>query len=375
MKQIGYDMLYLTVCAVNGIKPDSERISEMDLNELFKICQFHSLTAIVCTALESAGISDKNFIEAKSKSIRKNILLDIEREKICNFMEHNGIWHMPLKGVILKEFYPKTGMRQMSDNDILYDRKYQYSVMQYMQKCGYTVESIGKSHHDTYIKPPVYNFEMHTSLFNKRHEFYRYYSGIKKRLVPDTGKEYTYHFTDEDFYVYMIAHEYKHYIDGGTGLRSLLDCFLYIKKKGRSLDWRYIFQQLKILGISGFEKKSRRLCMKIFRSTDFGKLSSDEKTLLDFYLLSGTYGTHEHQIKNRIVKMKIRNKTAYFVKRLFPDIEFWNTYFPATIKMPVMIPFFWCWRIVRGLVINRRKFIREFNTVMNTDRKEFMKQI
>lgn len=73
--------------------------------------------------------------------------------------------------------------------------------------------------------------------------------------------------------------------------------------------------------------------------------------------------------------MKARNKTAYFVKRLFPDIEFWNTYFPATIKMPVIIPFFWCWRIVRGLIINRRKFINEFNTVMNTDRKEFMKQI
>ena len=122
MKQTGYDMLYLTACAVNNITPDSSCIALIDPDELFKMCQYHSLTAIVCTALESAGISNKKFIEAKLKAIRKNILLDSERKKICGTLEQYGIWYMPLKGTVLKELYPQTDVRQMSDNDILFDK-------------------------------------------------------------------------------------------------------------------------------------------------------------------------------------------------------------------------------------------------------------
>ena len=51
MKQTGYDMLYLTACAVNNITPDSSCIALIDPDELFKMCQYHSLTAIVCLSL------------------------------------------------------------------------------------------------------------------------------------------------------------------------------------------------------------------------------------------------------------------------------------------------------------------------------------
>lgn len=93
MKETAYDMLYLSACAVNGIVPDTGRIAHMNLEKLFQICQFHSFTAIVCMSLESVGIANKKFIEAKSKAIRKNILLDTEREKIFEFLEQNKIWY------------------------------------------------------------------------------------------------------------------------------------------------------------------------------------------------------------------------------------------------------------------------------------------
>lgn len=43
-------------------------------------------------------------------------------------MEQRGIWYLPLKGIILKEFYPSVGMRQMSDNDILFDEAFAEQV-------------------------------------------------------------------------------------------------------------------------------------------------------------------------------------------------------------------------------------------------------
>lgn len=369
-------MLYLTACAVNGIKPDSDYISHMDLEKLFQMCQFHSLTAIVCMALESAEITDKKFIEAKSKAIRKNILLDAEREKILDFLEKNKIWHMPMKGVILKGFYPKIGMRQMADNDILYDKSYQNQVFEFMNKSGYTAKSFGKSHHDTYMKPPVYNFEMHTDLFEKTNneKFYSYYSEIKKHLVRDNKKGYRFHFTDEDFYVYMTAHEYKHYNNSGTGLRSLLDCFVFVKEKGESLNWEYIAEQIDILGITDFEKESRQLAMKIFTNPCCEELSSGEKKMLGFYLFSGTYGTMKHTLEKRVRTFNEQtgstSKLRYIWHRIFPPMEFYRQYFPFFYRHKFLLPIGWGFRLLRGVICRRKHMKSELHFIYHSDSSE-----
>lgn len=44
------------------------------------------------------------------------------------------------------------------------------------------------------------------------------------------GDGYEKHFSREDFYIYLVAHEYKHYFLGGTSLRSLADTYIYLKK-------------------------------------------------------------------------------------------------------------------------------------------------
>lgn len=253
-----YDMLYLTACSINKEVPSAEKVQKMDLEKLYNICKFHSLTVITADALEKAGVQlPKVWKEASAKAIRKNLLLDVEREQILDFMEKSGIWYMPLKGVILKNLYPKSGMRQMSDNDILYDSNFCKQLCEYMKSRGYTPKGIGVGHHDDYQKPPVYNFEMHRYLFEEIHDanIADYYSDIKRKLVKDENKKYGYHFTDEDFYIFMIVHEYKHYSIGGTGLRSLLDCFVYLREKGDKLNWDYINSELTKLGISDYEKK------------------------------------------------------------------------------------------------------------------------
>ncbi|MCM1530217.1 MAG: nucleotidyltransferase family protein [Alistipes sp.] len=371
MKKTSYDMLHLSVCALKEENPDPEHIAQIDYDKLFQMCQFHSLTSLVCTALESAGISNRSFIEAKSKAIRKNILLDAEMKRICNFFEQNRIWHMPLKGSVLKELYPKIGMRQMADIDILYDRSYQDSVLHFMKKSGYTVESIGKCHHDTYIKPPVYNFEMHTSLIGRTadEQFCNYYSDIKKRLIKDAEKNCAYHFTDEDFYVYMTVHEYKHYSGRGTGLRSLLDRFVFCEKKGKYLNWDYIAQQTDILGISEFERQSRELCVKLFNDTKCESLSDSEKDMLEYYLFSGTYGTEKNMVNKRVKKLKEQagcfSKFRYIWNRIFPSLEFYKKYFPFFYKNRLLLPVGWFFRLVRGVFFKRKAIRSELEHIKN----------
>ena len=66
---------------------------------------------------------DSDFHQAYNKAVRKNVILDVERTAIFEEFERKGIWYMPLKGSILKELYPENGMREMADNDVLYDAK------------------------------------------------------------------------------------------------------------------------------------------------------------------------------------------------------------------------------------------------------------
>lgn len=45
--------------------------------------------------------------------------------------------------------------------------------------------------------------------------------------------------------IYMIAHEYKHFSKGGTGLRSLLDTYVFLRHCDETLDKEYVESELK----------------------------------------------------------------------------------------------------------------------------------
>lgn len=61
--------------------------------------------------------------------------------------------YLPLKGIIMKDYYPSVGMRQMSDNDILFDADAWERMEKHMISEGYKAEHVGKGNHDVYHKP------------------------------------------------------------------------------------------------------------------------------------------------------------------------------------------------------------------------------
>lgn len=373
-KAVAYDVLYLVTCELKMRCPDKEKVAGMNLEAVYAVSKYQSLTAMVAYALERVEELPKGteqvmaaFREAKAKAIRKNIMLGAEQQKLCEFMESQGIRNMPLKGVILKDLYPKMGMRQMADNDILYEEQYQQKLVEYMTQNGYTVKSVGKGNHDVFMKTPVYHFELHTSLFGIGHEqtFVDYYSNVWERLVPAEGKKYSYGFTAEDFYIYMIAHEYKHYTGGGTGLRSLVDSAVYLKAKPE-LDLEYIQRESKKLGIGEFEEKTRKLSLKLFGESG-EKLSEEETAMLERFLLSGTYGTMQQVADNRVKKYfetsGKKSKLSYMLSRIFPEMSFYKAYYPFFYRHKILLPFLWVFRVCRVVVARRYKIKTELESL------------
>ncbi len=371
----GLDVIYLASCALNGIKPDASRVLGMDLTAVYKASARHSMQAITCFAIESLLVSDKDFSiddkllsewkDAKNKAVRKLIFFDAEREKIFAFMNNHGIWHMPLKGVVLQKFYPKFGMRQITDNDILFDETFRKELRDYMESMGYECQAGGRTTHDVYKKAPVLNFEMHVSLYSPmvNDSWYDYYKNVKERLV-NLG-DCLYGFTDEDMYIYIISHNYKHYRFVGNGIRSLMDVYLLNKHLGQNLNREYITTELKKLEADEFEKDTRELSNKIFDpSFDLSELDEKGSEILAVTVLSGAYGTQERAVNTKLEGLKdsegkvtTKVKMKYLLRNLFPDMEYYRELHPFFYKYRIFIPFFALYRIIRA-PFRRWKYIK-----------------
>ncbi len=365
------DLCRLLRCFLNQ---EPQQLEDMDLAELFPLASRHALTAISCAALEKAGAMSQlpsqlagQWREEKAKAIRKNILLAQERKKICCRLQEAGAWYMPMKGIILAELYPGLGLRQMSDNDILFDPAYREVIRGIMVSLGYEVDEYGIGCHDVYLKPPVYNFEMHIALFGPEvaSKIGAYYENTDRLLLPCGDLERK--FSDEDFYVYFVAHGYKHFENSGNGLRFLLDCWIYADKM-KELDWAYITGELDKMGLGEFDARIRRLGGKLFSTGE--ALDQEQMKLFAFCVSSGTYGTVKNTVINGLRriqpegKLSAKTRLLYMLRRIWPRPEWFEEFHPFVAKHPIVKPFFLLWRLLRS-ALTRGKAIKKELDIMS----------
>ena len=356
-------LIYLCGCAVNGVVPDAEIIGGMDFAELFHTAERHMLTATVAYALELAGIHDASFEQARVKAIRKTAIMDTEQAKVFERLEEAGIWYMPLKGAVLKDLYPSYGIRQMSDRDILVDADKMEEVRTIMEDLGFTTKHYGEHHHDCYFKPPLSNFEMHWKLFEPEQgkRITEYYSNVKTRFIKDDCNKYGWHFSPEDFYIHMVTHEFKHYSGNGTGLRSLLDIYVYLKNV--QFDDGYVAAETQKLGISDFEKANRELALDVFSGKP---LADAEQSMLKRFAVAGTYGSTELFAENQLAA---KGRKGYFLSRLTLPYAVMKEHYPILEKCPVLYPFCWLHRLVYGFFFKNKKFMHQLKTGMTWDKE------
>lgn len=132
----GMDMLYLAACALHDEVPDSKRVSAMNVHGVMSEAMRHSMNGVTylgikkyAESLPNAPIGADADAMAGWKAgyvhiVRQTLLFAMEREKILSFFDRSGIWYAPMKDIILQNLYPQIGMRQIVDNDILFDGAY-----------------------------------------------------------------------------------------------------------------------------------------------------------------------------------------------------------------------------------------------------------
>ena len=192
-------------------------INQNELSFFIKLSKHHSLTALLYQALVKTKVDvDKEVLVRLEQyylaNLRKSVLFDKERNELLTYLKENKIEYLSLKGIIIKNYYLDPYTREFADNDILFEDKGSALIRDFFKARKYTVELYKKSNHDVYIKNPFFNFEMHRALLFPNEDNAKNVEYFKDYLTNSPKKDnYEHYLTNENFYIYFLAHSYKHY--------------------------------------------------------------------------------------------------------------------------------------------------------------------
>lgn len=358
-------LIYLLSCALNDTAPNEKYF--FDTAKLFRLSTIHSISPTIFFALRK-NVAFKDFSEyeyfktATDSNIKRRILFDFERSKILEDLKKQNIDFCILKGVILQDLYPSFEMRQMADNDILIRKDSVDEVRKIMKNFSYILSDTKVSNHDEFTKEPSLNFEFHSRLFRSTFSviFDEYYKDVWHKLKKDEKNSYS--MTLEDFYIYYVAHAYKHFIRGGIGIRTLADIYLFLQRYKKELDFSYIERELNFLKISSFSKMLIFFSMKLLKNPNktfdiLETLNDRQLKYLKFLLNSGTFGTLKNEIS---FKLKNKNKFQYILKRIFPDDAYFKEVSPFFYKHKFLRSFYLFKRLL-SLYKNKENILKEIN--------------
>ena len=405
--QVAGDYLVsLLRCALHNLHPE-EKPSECTWQQVWTLARSNSVECTACPAInkikgEIPQEIEKSWSESLNQNVYRLIRFQMEREQILREMSRHGIACLPLKGILVSEYYPTYGMRWMCDNDILYgyvrqnekgeyepkgdsrqEQEYwkqqaQKELCAVMQSMGYAVKNL-KGSHDVYQKPPFFNFEMHHKLVPEDSGLAEYYRNPWKRAI--SVEEYSsgeclvkddltanipvqFRFIDEDEYLYFVAHAYKHFDNSGCGIRTLVDECVILQKK-ENLDWEYIDRELSQMKLVQFEHKLRRTALHAFGVEN--QLQQEDRRMIYYMLGCGTYGTSVNRVKRKLSKIDGANvseiRRKYLKERFGLDEEKMKDFFPFFYKhksLRILLPLY---RLGKGMLVHPGRLLEEWRTV------------
>lgn len=325
---------------------------DVNIEDLCKLASLHQMEYILLEPLTHLDI-DPRIKDTIKKRLVVDTFIDLgQRQQIANIsanLENYGIDYLLMKGSILKQIYPKSVMRQMGDIDLMIYDKTMNRSRELFNFMGYELIDSVKIH-DVYKKEPHWIVEAHWALFDKNvdKKIYDYYQVKRGHLKENTNSSYE--LSIEDFYVYMIAHMAKHFYENGCGIRNLVDIYVYLEHYKDKIDYNKLETELEVCGLSTFEYQTRRLAYDWFEKKE---LDSLEKSLFYFMLDCGVYGKGENGFFSQFAKQDNLDKDIDKVVKgnwyFFPPISYMKEFYPKLNKYPVLLPWYWIRRGIKGI--------------------------
>ena len=283
---------------------------------------------------------------------------DIEMAAMDEALTRKGIDYVPLKGAVIRDFYPEKWMRSSKDIDILVrpeDKERATKVLS--QIPGYKLLK-KTAHHNIFGTSNGWMIELHfmltdhanpgTPLLKRAWEFVRCgdVTGAADAASEATvAAAHARTFTAEFFYTYFMYHMAHDFVSGGCGIRPLLD--LYLMRSGEP--GPACHAMLREAELETFAEQMEQLSKGLFGETL--SISDEQKTILDYIFVSGANGSEF----NAQIMQRAREKdgSSYAKNRIFISDDELTRRFPSFPEHKWARPFYQIARWGKSLFAGR----------------------
>ena len=331
----------LITSAVSGHPLSAEARTLYDpamLPGMTALARRHDLLHLLALGLKNNGLlGEEN--QALENEIFRAVLrceqLNYELTRICETLETAQIPFIPLKGSVLRWYYPEPWMRTSCDIDVFVrEEDLDRAMAALSDGLSYRIGEI--SDHDVQIYTPNgQHLELHRNLIedHRVNQAAEVLAAVWDTAVPRSGWTYRLEMPDELFYFYHIAHMAKHLDNGGCGIRPFLDIWVLTHRVPHDRDKRE--QLLADGGLTTFAEQAERLT-----EVWFGTAAHDESTrrLERYILIGGVYGTVDNRMSLR--QARSGGKLRYACSRIWLPYETLRTHFPSLDGKPALLPLY-----------------------------------
>lgn len=371
-------LIQLLSSVLHEVQPENPP-ENLDWEKLYKLSVWHNVANLAFYGINRLKVDKKppeegmrKFLNEYKKAVAREATQYIAAEQILRTFEDNNIASMTLKGCIVKYLYPCPDMRLMADIDILFKTEQSNKVKDLMLGLGFTLKQQG-GNHDVYYRKPFISIEMHRRLVSENSPYSGYLNETWERACLKPGCKCTYELSNEDFYIYLLIHLTKHYANGGTGIRSFMDIWVYNNRYKVELDWDYIRKELDKIGLREFAENIRGLSEAWFGNAPNHELYVE---MADYIFSSGTYGTNKYSVISSMNMMAGRKhsiktvKHLYRLKLFFPPLSTMIILYPFLEARPFLLPVCWVLRGIRCLIFKRKYTFQIINKVHSVSEED-----
>ncbi len=321
---------------------DATKVSFSDdsVKTLFEVSKKHDVIHLVAKALVDNGLVGKEHPlfpicqKAQVMAVYRYEQLNFELQSVAGVLEKAKIPFLPLKGSVLRAFYPEPWMRTSCDIDVLiHESDLPKAVALLETECGYT--QAAKTTCDiAFAAKSGCHVELHFNLISENfaNEAHKLLENVWNYTELKENSEYWHVLSDDMFYFYHIAHMSKHFENGGCGIRPFLD--LFILDNLENADKVKRDELLSKADMLKFAEGARLLSRVWFGGEEHNSLT---EMMENYLLFGGAFGTMTNKVA--VQQQKSGGKKSYALSRIFPSRKFMSVHFKYVEKHPWLMPF------------------------------------
>lgn len=359
--------LYISVIRRGmGIEDRLLTLTEEDYTKLVRFGKRQDILPIVFNGVKDLDIDEEWKAELKGLCIKDKYKFAVKEsslDQIKQGLNDSKVPFILLKGAALCELYPEKWMRTSRDIDILVHESDLPQALEAIER-NTNFKKIKRNYHDIEMRDGRSVLELHFNIMEAMDNL----DSLLKRVweySKTTGRGFEYCLVPEYQIFHIIAHISYHMINGGAGIRNIIDLWLLRNKTEYSEEIvRKYCSECNIL-------KFYDVCSALSEVWFGKKLHTEETLLLEEYCING--GVFGSAIRAMAGRQRENKRYKYIMHRLFIKKTVLEEMYPLLREKPYLLVFYYIRRLLRLMnKTYRMKALREAKAAISSNDEEIL---